>query len=131
MKSQTFRGPKQLPDGTTVETHRRISSLFREAVRSLFTLCVSLGIAYSGYELTLSHSVWLRTVLYPALTYLVLNSTWNILDYWTMYFESLQARISEQATWAVDKPLYENCIMLNTSHEDEDEQIPRRVCIIQ
>ena len=60
----------------------------------------------------------------------MLNSTWNVLDCWTSYFESVQTSISEQHTWSlVDKRLYEQAILLHTSNEPN--QRPRQVCLIQ
>ena len=123
-------GPKHTAKGVLHSTQKRIHLIYHDAIRSLFTVLVSIGLAWCGIELTQHHPRSVTYLIYITVTYLVLNSTWNVLDCWTSYFESVQTSISEQHTWTlVDKRLYEHAILLHTTNEPN--QMPRQVCLIQ
>ena len=123
-------GPKHSAKGILRTTQKRIQLIYHDAIRSIFTVLVSVGLAWCGIELTQHHPRYVIYFIYVTATYLVLNSTWNVLDCWTSYFESVQTSISEQHTWSlVDKRLYEQAILLHTSNEPN--QRPRQVCLIQ
>ena len=117
---------KTTPNGTTFETKDRAANSFRESARSVFNVCVSLGIGYSGKELTSNRSIVLSTFVYIISVLLVINSVWGLLDSWTTYAETRSAAVSEQAAWLiVEKELYECAKILVTSDDKK-----RRVCTV-
>ena len=114
------------PNGTTFETKDRAANSFRESARSVFNVCVSLGIGYSGKELTSNRSIVLSYFVYIVSVLLVINSVWGLLDSFTTYAETRSAALSEQAAWLLaEKELYESAKILVTSDDKK-----RRVCTV-
>ena len=120
-------GPKHTPTGILVDTKKRVQYIPKW--RSIGNIFVSLGISYAGTTLVIQQNWYIRYLFYACFIFLCINSTWEMLDCWTAYFESVQASKSEQATWSLcDKKLYEHSILLNTTKEGQ--QVPRNVCVI-